>query len=213
MSLINTGWVGFVGALQHARELLDDAATKRPLGVEWYLVSSRVALGQGWSDDQSEKLFQGAIAQDSTCENAYIMRAFYLLPRWNGKPGAWEAWLDKAVAPLPPAEADRVYAAVCDRLSGFHRDLFEETSASWPRMWRGYQVQLARHPKSQALAQTIAFNASLAGDIPVAHEMLRRTGPRCDLEIWRSKETFTDFYIWVQARSANRTDVKTASMQ
>lgn len=204
----DTGWAGFASALRRARDVLDTAATKRPLGIEWYVVSQRVALGQGWSDEQSQELFEGAIACDSTCAFAYWQRADYLLPRWYGGPGEWEAWLENAVRPLSPDDADRVYAAVCVEMSHFHRNLYQEAKLSWPRIHRGLVLSLRRHPDSQALFQEFAFNATLAGDVHTAHEMLRITGPRFDPEVWRSRRAFTDLYIYVQAKDA---DVTTAS--
>jgi hypothetical protein len=204
----DTGWAGFESALKRARDVLDTAATKRPMGIEWHLVSQRVALGQGRSSEESQKLFEDAIACDSTCAYAYWQRADYLLPRWYGEPGEWEAWLERAVRPLPPDDADRVYSAVCVDMSHFHRVLYREANVSWPRIRRGLLLSLQRHPKSQALLQEFAFNATLAGDFPTAHEMLRRTGPRYDPEVWRSRRVFSDLYIYVQAQSAN---VSTAS--
>ena len=204
----DTGWAGFDSALKRARDVLDTAGTKRPLGVEYYVVSQRVALGQGWTSEENQKLFEGAIACDSTCVPAYWQRADFLLPRWYGKPGEWEAWLEQAVRPLAPDDADRVYAAVCVEMSHFHRNLYEEAQLSWPRIHHGLVVSLRRHPDSQSLLQEFAFNAVMAGDVHTAHEMLRLTGPRFDPEVWRSRRAFSDLYIYVQARDA---DVTTAS--
>jgi hypothetical protein len=198
----DTGWAGFDAALKRARDVLDTAGTKRPLGIEWYLVSGRVAIGLGWTTEESQKLFEGAIACDSTCAYAYWQRADYLLPRWYGAPGDWEAWLEDAVSHLRPDDADRVYASVCVQMSHYHRNLYAEAKLSWPRIHHGLVRSLARHPDSQALFQEFAFNAALAGDVHTAHEMLRITGPRCDLDVWRSKRVFSDLYIWVQARDA-----------
>ena len=198
----DTGWAGYGNALQHARDALDEAATKRPLGIEWYLVSSRVALGMGWSSRQSQELFAGAVALDSTCENAYILRSTYLLPRWYGRKGEWQQWLDRSLAPLPPEEATRIYAAVGSSMTQIHRDFFRETGYDWRRMRHGHVVQIDLHPRSQALAQQIAYDAVQAGDAGAAHEMFSITGPRCDLKIWRSKRYFTDCYLWAQARDA-----------
>jgi hypothetical protein len=201
----DTGWAGFGSALKRARDVLDTAGTKHPLGIEWYLVAHRVALGQGWTSDESQKLFEGAIARDSTCAYAYWQRADFLLPRWYGEPGEWEAWLEQAVRPLPPDEANRVYALVCVEMSHFHRNLYEEAKLSWPRIHRGLVLSLRRHPESQALFQEFAFNATIAGDVHTAHEMLRITGPRFDKEVWRSRRSFSDLYVWVQAEDAELT--------
>ena len=205
----DTGWAGFESALKRARDVIDTAGTKRPLGIEWYVVSHRLALGQGWPSEESQKLFEGAIACDSTCAAAYWQRANFLLPRWYGEPGEWEAWLEQAVRPLPPNDADRVYASVCVDMSRFHGDLYREAQLSWPRIRHGLTLMLERHPRSQVLLQEFAFNAAIADDIPTAHEMLRRTGPRCDLKVWRSKRLFSDLYVYVQARDANVTTAST----
>ena len=50
-------------------------------------------------------VFRSAVALESTCDYAYWQRADFLLQRWYGEEGKWEAWLDRAVAPLPPTDA------------------------------------------------------------------------------------------------------------
>lgn len=202
-TVADSGWVGFRAAMNDARDALDEAASKRTRQLEWYLVRARVALGLGFPSEESERIFQGAIACDSTCALAYWQRADYLLPRWYGREGEWEAWLDHAVAPLSPEQGDRVYASVCDEMARWHRNVFAETKASWPRTRRGMALLLEDHPKSQALTQAFAFDAFAAGDIRVAHHLFGLTGPRCDTEVWRSKRGFVAAWVWVQARGAN----------
>jgi hypothetical protein len=207
----DTGWAGFEVALDRARQMLDTAARKRPLGIEWYIARGRVALGLGWPTEESEEIFRGAIACDPTCDEAYWRRADFLLPRWYGAPGEWEAWLDQALATLPPDEADRIYAAVCTEMSICHQNLFRECKVSWPRFQRGLRIQLARHPRSEALAQRFAFNASVASDAGAAVEMFRRTGPRCEIELWRNKRNFASMWVWAHAMAARNAQVRTAA--
>ncbi len=197
------GWVGFEHAMGCASQALDEVSRISARGIEWYLVAGRVALGQGWTTAESESLFRCAVALDPTCDFAYWQRADFLLPRWYGQPGEWEAWLERAVAPLPPEDADRVYAAVCTQMEDFHRNLYEETRASWPRVARGFRVQLRLHPGSQWLAQEFAFHAMLNGDLAAAQEGFRRTGPRYDLAVWRTKELFTESFALVRQEVPN----------
>lgn len=209
-TVADTAWAGYGSAMSRASEALHAAFARQPLRIEWYLVAGRVALGQGWPTRASEELFRRAVALDSTCDFAYWQRADYLLPRWYGQQGEWEAWLDRAVAPLPPDQADRVYAAVCLRMGEYHTNLYQETRVSWPRVLRGFHVQLALHPNSQLLPQEFSFHAALSGDMNAAREMFRRTGPHCDLDVWHNQLFFKEFYTaalppspGVRAASAN----------
>jgi hypothetical protein len=192
------GWANFEYAMGCASQALDGVRTR---DIEWYLVASRVAIGQGRPTEESESLFQGAVAKDSTCDFAYWQRADFLLPRWYGEKGEWEAWLDHAVAPLSPDDADRVYAAVCTQMQVYHRDIYEEAKVSWPRVRHGLRVQLELHPKSQWLAQQLALHATLNNDLRAAMEGFRRTGPRYDLDVWRNPELFTWAFTQVRRKT------------
>lgn len=181
-----------------AHAALDHAAKKGPRTLEWYFAAQRVAVGEGWEPEDAERLFTEAQAQDSTCEWTYCMRANYLLPRWYGEDGEWEAWLTAAVKPLPPDEADRIYARTCSYLGGFHRNLFTETDASWPRMRQGWLVLMKRHPEAIGLQQEFCKDAAFAGDAGTARVLFRMIGPRVDLEVWRTKRLFADVHLRVQ---------------
>lgn len=198
-TVADKGWAGFEQALARAREALDVAAAKRPPDIEWYFVSSRVALGLGWTSEESQRLFEGAVAQDSTCAYPYFVRADFLLPRWYGEPGEWEKWLWEAADHLPQDEGDQVYALACVNLSHFHRDFFRETRVSWVRMRRGLRLLVRRHPDSETLVQEFAFNATLAGDVSNAHAMFKRMHG-FDPELWRGERSFRALYAWTESR-------------
>ncbi len=207
-SVSDSGASEFDRNMRFAHEALDHAAGKGPRTLEWYFAAQRVAVGEGWSSEDAEKLFREAQAQDSTCESIYAMRVNYLLPRWYGDEGEWETWLANAVAPLPREEADRIYARVCGYLGTYHRNLYDETGASWPRARQGYLVLLKRHPDAVGLQQRFCMDATCAGDVNTARTLFRMIGPRVDLDVWRSKRTFADLHLWVQERLE---DTKTAS--
>lgn len=203
-TVTDSGWTGFRAQLRRARAVLDTAGAKGPRTLDWYLAMQRVSLGLSWPSDESESLFRHGQAQDSTCEVLYWMRAYYLMPRWHGVPGEFEAWLANAVRPLPPEEADRIYAYACIRAASISNSLFEETDLSWGRARRGLEVLRRRHPESFRLMDWTAYLAAEAADAATARTMLARIGPRVDLDTWRSKRYFADVHQWAQEATATQ---------
>ena len=55
-----------------------------------------VALGQGWRRNEYDALYKKAVEGEATYYEFYFRKAYYLLPRWYGKPGEWERFAEEA---------------------------------------------------------------------------------------------------------------------
>jgi hypothetical protein len=41
--------------------------------------------------------------------------------------------------------------------------------------------------------------------------MFRRTGPRCEIELWRNKRNFASMWVWAHAMAARNAQVRIAA--
>jgi Domain of unknown function (DUF4034) len=141
------GWRLFDERLTRAKELLNKSAEFEPKCPMWWHVRMTVALGQGWSWDDHERLFQEAKAIEPEFWGYDVAKAYYLLPRWHGQPGEWEYALS--------LENDRskglgleTYARVVNAMGEYYKNIFRETHASWPQTRDGFELMRQRYPDS-----------------------------------------------------------------
>ena len=83
------GWQRFSKRLATARRFLETAPSLCPHHAA---VFQTVALGQSWSREDYEALFERAVQAHPTYLPYYFRKARWLLPRWNGEPGELQLW-------------------------------------------------------------------------------------------------------------------------
>jgi hypothetical protein len=163
----------------------------------WWDAAMSVALLTVSDRSAYERLFQDAIAHEPTYEAFYIAHAVYLLPRWHGRPGEWEAWLDQAL----PADAggDELYART---VWGIRRqlddDFWVEAAPSWERTRRGYASLVKAHPQSLELRSAFAYLAWKVEDRETARQLFEELGPSVDPEVWSGREEFMEARRWAR---------------
>jgi hypothetical protein len=184
------GWERFRERLGRAHTLLDQAATLPQRCPGWFLAAQKLAVGEEWSNAESERLFREAKAADPTCEVFYDLRAWALAPKWQGLPGDWEKFLEDAVSDLDPPEARRIYAYVVQKKSLNYGNVFRDTRADWERTRLGYDEMLGRWPESLELRSQAALLALDAGDLDYARSMFEVIGLRDDPFIWEDQREF-----------------------
>src|SRR5439155_25916433 len=88
------GWQGFKKELAIARQILDANPTAK-VYPEYFSCMQKVALGQSWSKNDYERLFAEATSIEPDYYSFYYNKAVYLLPRWHGRKGEWEAFAEQ----------------------------------------------------------------------------------------------------------------------
>jgi hypothetical protein len=120
------GWRLFEQRLAQAKQVLDASASFEPKCPMWWSAALRVAIGQGWSWDDFEKLFQEAKKFDPQFWHYDISKATYLMPRWYGNQGDWEYAASLEVN-RPGGLGAETYARVVDDMSGYYDNVFRES--------------------------------------------------------------------------------------
>ena len=95
----------------------------------------------------------------------YIAKANFLMARWYGEPGEWEAFAKASADQIGGARGDRLYARVVEDQSEYYGDNFFATNAiSYERAKRGFQALIARGADPLSDASKAWRMADLAGD-------------------------------------------------
>jgi len=186
------GWKLFEARLTKAREILDAARALPMKDAVWWTVSLRVALGQGWLKGDYDALMKEAKDYSPVFWGYDTARAYSLLPRWHGEPGDWEDYALQASRAENGLGAE-IYARIVMNLAGYHRNVFEETKASWPKTREGLEAMRKKYPDFREVTNWAAKLAVLAKDYPEASRIFALLGDSYDPGAWRDAQQFLLF--------------------
>ncbi len=133
--------------LQRAAKALTDAEPEGRSSPIWYWVALIVAGSSEQPPAAFDVLFEEAAARFPLYQPLYYTRVNYLLPQWGGSYEAVDKFVNASVARTKGLEGEAFYAwlymDIAPKVDG---DLFQDTLASWPRMKKGFEDMIARHP-------------------------------------------------------------------
>lgn len=153
----------------------------------------RVALGQCWSREDYEKLYQAAIAREPGYLGYYHAKAYHLLPRWHGEPGAWEAYARTA------AEGDfgrQLLARIAWEQRDFDWNVLKESTLTWTEVGEAFEVLEKRHPASASMRSARALFAGMADDRAECVRLLDEAGDSLDMRMWVNWENVAFARRW-----------------
>jgi hypothetical protein len=158
------GWQLLHDRLVRAVAVLRQAQGLKEHCPYWSSVMLRAAVGLETSKSEYDDLFKQGIQAYPDYVRYYGLRASYLLPRWNGKPGEWESDLSKSADQIGGDEGDMLYArTVWDmQQSRVFDNIFKESKLSWERIDKGFAVIKKRFPDSLAANLNTHFSPRLA---------------------------------------------------
>jgi len=178
----------FTRELIEARQLLQShpAAGMYP---EYFSLLQRIALSQGWEKDEYLRLFEEATRREPEYYTFYFNTAQYLLPRWRGKKGEWEAFADAQRVRLGSGPAgDALYARIVWAMKPFYDDLFATSNVSWETMASGFEFLIKEHPQSRWLKNAYPYFAWKARDRVRLAKALPEIRQDPDMNIWVNLE-------------------------
>lgn len=192
------GWRLFRERLSDAHERLlpmMDQTIKNPY---WGTVVLRVALGQGWSDDDYERLMAYLKELAPRYWGYDIDRAYSLLPRWHGEDE--DDWVHYAewAANHPEGLGDEIYARIVISRVGNYGSVFRETSAQWSRTRSGLKSLLEKYPTSLTLANSAARLAVIGRDQKMAADLFEEISENFVEDSWINPEQFVHFRTWAR---------------
>jgi len=190
------GWRLFHERLASARTILDqskDLPVKCPV---WWQVSMKVALGQSWSKAEFAKLFEEAKAFEPAYHLHDLAQAKFLMLRWYGDEGDWEAAAEKDID-RPGGLGLEGYARVIADQRGYYDDIFRETKASWRKTQQGFELMRKTYPDSAEILNTYCRLAVIAEDRALAKKLFDEIGNKVILYCWGGeRKRFNQMKRW-----------------
>ncbi len=195
-------WPVFEERLQQANAVIEEARglPGQDPALDSVLQTVYLGLGGEFGRSQYEELFAKATTAFPGYYGYYFSKAHYLLPRWHGEPGEWEAFAAEAADASP--EGDALYTRIAWANSRFYDNIFQETSVSWPRMKKGFEQILKAYPDSRWNLNSYARFAVQAGDADTARRLMGLIGDTPDIIAWRGPGRWREARRLVDGRAA-----------
>lgn len=186
-------WSQFERFTKRAAEHLESRSDWRTSAQAWRLWLF-IGLMRSWDDAHYWGLFREATKAFPDDFHLYTAAVGRLLPKWNGQPGEWEAFVE-AERERRGAEGDVFYARMSWAMHGqFRHRLFKDTALSWNTMARGFEQLIARaehQHDANALRlwrSVYAHFALEADDIPRLRAALDAMGADADMAVWTNMQ-------------------------
>jgi len=186
----DSGWKLFSYRLQKAKDILEKASNLATKCPEWYVAMQDVALGQGWSDDDTRALFQEAIAFEPEYYYYYTERANFLLPQWNGEEGDAAAFAASSADRVGGLKGDILYFQMAINLGCTCNKKTEVDLMSWERIRKGLTASEGLYGRSMKSLNFFALMAIRFNDVVTADDAFKQIGDQWDESVWRTHEYF-----------------------
>lgn len=152
-----------------------------------------LALGvhTGWSYEQFDEAFRQAIDFEPDCQDFYLAKAVYLLPRWHGKPGDWERFAEDTMNSIGGKKGAEMYYQIVSNLIRMHGlDFFQRNKINWEKFKEGFIQVQNNFGNNRKMVNELARMALFAGDVGTACQAFISIGDDYDEDVWRSKTVF-----------------------
>jgi len=148
-----------------------------------------------------EAVFKKGVELDPDYQQLYESKAYFLLPRWYGEPGEWEAFAQQTADARGGEEGDILYMAIARSQAATEgAEFFRNTRISFPRMKRGFEASLRRYPDYVWEMNSYCYFACIAGDRDTARQLFQKIGDRWEKEVWRQRNYFQQWQDWAVHR-------------
>lgn len=183
--------------LAKAEELLHAAEALPEKCPELFAAWHAVAMGQRWPRERYDAMYAKAIATEPTYYDYYLSKAFALLPAQGGAAGEWQAYARSLATPPGSADGNALYARVVTHAwTRTGTNPFRSGDADWPLAKQGFDVLLARHPRSTWILNAYALFAYLAEDEAAAQPLVQRIGDSFVPAFWGTSEYYAKARTW-----------------
>jgi len=174
----------FNEGLRHAAIALHDAEPGGRQSPLWYWVALIVAGSSGQPAPVFDALFEEAVTRFPYYQPLYYTRLNYYLPQWGGSYEAVDRFIARSVARTSAQEGDAFYTWLyLDVARTQGGDLFQKTLADWPRLRKGFEDMIARHPDTWNL-NVFATWACQVRDRETTALLLTQLGTKAALGAW-----------------------------
>lgn len=188
------------GRLMHERLKLATTELQRAEGKcpEWYYVMLQVGRLDGWEGEDLTAFLQRAITYEPEFYYSYLEVARGLMPKWRGKEGDVEKFIEDSANKVGGKPGDILYWQITQSIIG-DRDFGNTVQhLSWSRAMVGYQALVAQYGATSTGQNQLAQMAARFGDYMVTDETMTQIGDHWDPGTWGTKEYFDKVKTWAR---------------
>ncbi|HEY2915114.1 MAG TPA: hypothetical protein VGK21_17230 [Candidatus Angelobacter sp.] len=186
------------GRLMHERLKLAATELQRAEGKcpEWYYVMLQVGRLDGWEAEDLIAFLQRAITYEPEFYYSYLEVARGLMPKWRGKEGDVEKFVEDSANKVGGKPGDILYWQITQSIIGDLGNAVQHLS--WSRAMVGYQALVAQYGVTSAGQNQLAQMAARFGDYMVTDESMTQIGDHWDPGTWGTKEYFDKVKMWAR---------------
>ena len=191
-----SGWNEFDSRVAKAKQLLDDADALPTKCPEWFVIMLNVSQAQGWELDQSQALFEKAVAFEPGYYYYGRVYANFFLPQWFGKEGDVEKFAERVADEAGGDKGNALYFQIANYMICGCPD---EPKMSWPRIVKGFEASEKLYGPSMLNLNLLAKMATRFTDLDAitADKAFARVGDQWDEDTWGTKEKFDSIKNWI----------------
>lgn len=193
-----SAWPAINERLDSAASELKDISDPAQYGYGYYWESLEVARALGLDRKTFDQIFADALKFDPTYQYFYTSKASYLLPRWNGAPGEWQAFTEETKKKIGGDEGLEMYYLIVAEINGYQgyhgREMYDQDHISWADTRAGFQLYEKQYGMTRSKLNQFANMAFRAADADVACKTFGQiTSDDFDPGTWKDKETFEKY--------------------
>lgn len=197
-SVSQQAWAIYGSRLSQAFDVLKEAHRLGGRSPMLLLTDLDVAIGQGWDPGLTSRVYQGGRDLEPEFWYDEVRMALFLLPRWYGKEGDWEAFAESELRSGSGLGAE-AYARVVTSLVNYYKNIFGDTHARWPVVKEGYKIMRGKYPDSGEILSQYALLAVLAQDRDAARSAFDQMNGVADPNVWQGRDVVA-YQKWAYGR-------------
>ncbi|MCI0602731.1 DUF4034 domain-containing protein [bacterium] len=192
----------FQKILEEADATLNKMSSRANECVVWYEAKQIIGKGLGWELGEMTKLLESAISVEPLYYDIYSGHALYLLPRWHGNPGDWEAFAAQAAGStekkIDLQEANILYSDICWHMSRMYSgsEFFQQNKVNWRGIKKGFLDRQEKYGASIRYLNAFCLLAGSASDKATTRALMERIGDRWEPDFWIEKKYFDGYKKW-----------------
>lgn len=181
----------------------DELKAARPVREQcpgWHYASQQVTFASELKLETHDFVTHKALERFPDVTDFHFGQVHFLMDRWYGEPGDWQAYAAK-IADSKPGEAGDIFYAravwyLIDTLNNLKAD--ELKTFDWPRARRGFEA-LMKKGDPYSVSGPYAVAAWLQGDRSTFKRLLDKyIGNQGDPTVWKRVETFIEARQWAE---------------
>ncbi len=144
----------------------------------------------GWPTEEFDKIYDEAIEYEPNYFQVQLIKSEYVMPRWNGKPGDWQSFIDALPAKLSSRhsdESDMIYFLVAADKLRDQRAGNNWAMISTDRFQKGFAELDRKYGADRYRLNQFAYLSCVTRNLSSARSAFDRIGNDRDSRVWSEK--------------------------